>query len=247
MLLYPRKNVTRFVLLFEGRTGSSYLISSLDQHPKVRAMEEGLVILKKEGHYAQAQWTCKALSVPILSRWGAVGFKTKLRDISDPEQFARLLQELNVKIIHMQRRNRIKVTVSEINCNVLYQRTNYYNVYKEQDQLPPISIELEHFKKILKMREDLDNRLSNYVADLGLPILEIYYEDLLIDERSTLKNTYEFLGVPARHTRGKSFKNTSDDLRQALLNFNELRTAFAGTPYESMFDEILAPGTSRNQ
>lgn len=242
MFLYPKGRVTRFVLLFEGRTGSSYFIGSLDQHPKVRAKEEGLVNLKKSGHEAQAQWVRKALTVPPLSIWGAVGFKTKLRDISDHGLFSTLLQELDVKIIHMQRRNRIKVAVSEINSNVLYERTNYYNLYKEQNRLPPMTIELEHFKRVLKMREELDNSLKIFVSELHLPTLKIWYEDLLTNEYGVLKKAYEFLDVPVRHTRGKSFKNTNDDLRQALLNFDELKAAFMGTPYESMFNEILTPG-----
>ena len=113
MSLFLRRSVTPFVILFEGRTGSSYLVTSLSEHPNVRAGWEELVRLKALGHEAQAEWTRKALTAPLIGRFGAVGFKTKLRDIADPTQFSQLMRDRNVKIIHMQRRNRVKVAISE--------------------------------------------------------------------------------------------------------------------------------------
>ncbi len=239
MFLYLRSSVTPFIILFEGRTGSSYLVTSLSKHPNVRARWEELVQLKELGHEAQAQWTHQALTAPLISRISAVGFKTKLRDIADPIQFAQLLRERGARIIHMQRRNRVKVAISEINCNVLHARTGMYNVYKEDDRLPPIRIEAADFTHTLAMREQLDGDLKRFVADLHLPTLDVYYEDILLDEPGTLKNVYEFIGVSPRMTTGSSYKNTNDDLRNALLNFEELKASVSGTPYEEMFDEVL--------
>lgn len=239
MLLFLRKSVTPFVILFEGRTGSSYLVTGLSKHPNVRAGWEELPKLKAIGHEAQANWTRRALTPPLIGRFGAVGFKTKLRDIADPINFSQLLQELNVKVIHMQRRNRVKVAISEINSNVLHARTGSYNVYKEGDRLPPLRIEALEFRNVLAMRERLDGNLKHFVEHLNLPTVEVFYEDILLDEAETLRAIYEFIGVTPRITKGSSYKNTSDDLRDALLNFDELKASVAGTPYEEMFDEVL--------
>jgi hypothetical protein len=35
-------------------------------------------------------------------------------------------------------------------------------------------------------------------------------------------------------------KITSDNLREAVTNFDELRACYQGTFYENMFDEVLA-------
>ena len=78
-MLYTNRNVKKFVILFEGRTGSSYLISSLDSHPKVRAFGEVLVASKSVGHEAQAKRTKEILTTTFFSRNKAIGFKTKLR------------------------------------------------------------------------------------------------------------------------------------------------------------------------
>jgi hypothetical protein len=41
---------------------------------------------------------------------------------------------------------------------------------------------------------------------------------------------------------GATLKHTSDDLRQVVVNFEDLRRRYAGTPYAPMFDEVLAAG-----
>jgi hypothetical protein len=40
---------------------------------------------------------------------------------------------------------------------------------------------------------------------------------------------------------GKTLKHTSDDLRQVVVNLDELRARYAGTRYAPMFDEGIAP------
>ena len=234
-----RDHVCRFVILFEGRTGSTYLIESLDSHPKVRAYGEKLVGLKKDGSKAQLEWVRKVLTPPIIGRRHAIGFKTKLRDIADPTAFAELLKEMQVRIIHLLRRNRIKAIVSTINSCRLKNVTNSYNLYKEDNRLLPSPIDINDFDWELKYREKLDSKLEIYVKNLKLPAQTLYYEDLLIDEFRTLQRTYDFLGVPFKLTKGKCIKNTRDDLREAIINFDELRSHYIGTPYENMFDEVI--------
>ena len=235
---YFRNNVCRFVILFEGRTGSTYLIESLDSHPNVRALLEMLVGLRKDGAKAQLEWARKALTPRILGRYGAIGFKTKLRDIINPTEFAELLREMHVRIIYMQRRNRIKAVISMINSRRLKNATNDYNLYSQNDRLAPITMDLDKFDDMLLFREKLDSKLEAYVNHLKLPTMTLYYEDLWTDDCSALKSTYNFLGFPFKQTQGKCLKNTSDDLREVIINFDELRSRYIGTPYESMFDEI---------
>ena len=51
---------------------------------------------------------------------------------------------------------------------------------------------------------------------------------------------FDFLGVPARDLESAFHKNTKDDLREALPNFDELRARYADTPYGPMFDEVVS-------
>jgi hypothetical protein len=41
---------------------------------------------------------------------------------------------------------------------------------------------------------------------------------------------------------GASLKHTNDDLRQAVVNFEDLRRLYAGTRYAPMFDDGLTAG-----
>ena len=88
-------------------------------------------------------------------------------------------------------------------------------------------------------REVADNELQDYVDQLGLPTINIVYEELLMDKEQTLKKVFDFLNVPQRSVHEKTLKNTSDDLRDVVLNFDELRSLYIGSDYESMFEEVL--------
>ena len=47
-----------------------------------------------------------------------------------------------------------------------------------------------------------------------------------------------FLTGRSRQVQGGTLKNTGDDLRSAVLNFDDLRRRYAGTRCEAMFDEV---------
>jgi hypothetical protein len=68
------------------------------------------------------------------------------------------------------------------------------------------------------------------------------YEDLLRGRRESLRRVLDFLKVRPVNLDGATLKHTNDDLRQAVVNFEDLRRLYAGTRYAPMFDEGLAPG-----
>lgn len=244
MMLFPfyfRSQITPYVILFVERDGSTYLTSLLSEHPHIDAIYERFAVLHQKGLGAAEQlaWVERYYAFPLISRIGAVGFKTKLADVLDLEAFTRFLHERGIKIIHMQRRNRIKAVVSRINARRLWEATGKWNLYREKDRLPPLEIDLAEFAAFLREREEADQALSAYVNGLQLPALRVCYEELLTNRQRVLQETFSFLGVPFVDVKGKTKKNTSDDLRDAVANFDDLRAAYAGSPYERMFDEVL--------
>ena len=238
---YFRHQVNRFVLLFVGRTGSTYLISLLNSHPEIYAEGENLVDFKEGDEKEQLNWTREFLTPPIIGRHAALGFKTKLVDILDPAGFAQLLQEMQCNIIHLQRKNHVKAVISRVNALRLWEKTGEWNLFDEKKRLSPFTIEPDEFDALLKHREKVDQALMAYVTNLQLPTLSLYYEDMLLDQRAFLQKICSFVGVKYRALKGKTFKNTTDNLRDVILNFDELRSQYVGTPYEPMFDEILVP------
>jgi len=231
--------MTRFVLLFEGRTGSTHLISHLQSHPQIRAEYESLAELKRVGVDAQVGYLRALYAAAPTTNPAAVGLKSKLRDLADRAVFAELFRKEGARVLHMTRENRIKQVVSALNGVRLWEARRQWNIEDEGERLPPVRFDPPVFHATLERREQQERELAAYVADLGLPSLRVTYEGLLLDEPATLAAIFAFLGVDLLPTRSVYVKNTTDDLRQAILNFDELKAAFAGTPYEPMFDEVL--------
>ncbi|HZD10501.1 MAG TPA: hypothetical protein VE553_04095 [Candidatus Binatia bacterium] len=243
---YLRPQVTPFVILFIERDGSTYMIGMLESHPAIATVYERFAVMRQKGQdgAAQVNWAREFYSAPLVGSTAALGFKTKLVDVLDPSGFVALLREKRVNIIHMRRRNRVKAVVSRINARRLYEATGNWNLYKKSDRMPPMTIDPDMFATYLHEREEADDVLSAFVSDLQLPTFKVTYEELLVDREAMLTQIFAFLNVPPYPVQEKTIKHTKDDLRQVVKNFDELRAQYAGTPYHSMFDEILAPAAA---
>lgn len=237
--LYSRNQVTKYVLFLVARVGSTYLSSLLNSHPDILALSEELRDLEEKGAKAQLEWSRNFLTPPIISQYRVRGFNVKLVHIVDPDGFASLLRENGCKAILLQRRNRVKAVISRINGSRLYKRTGMWGLFDDTNRPDAFEVDLDQFDEYLKHRETVDQELEDYVRGLGIPMVSIYYEDLLKDENAFMDNVYTFLNVTPAKVEGSTLKITSDDLRDVIVNFDELRAKYVGTPYEMMFDEVI--------
>ena len=243
----PNKTPTRFVILFEGRSGSTYLIEALNSHSRIRAEKELLAAIRNRLEAGQTDVQDQLDCIERLYRPGdhdydVIGFKTKMKDIQDPEGLAGVLRDNGVRVILLRRRNRIKLVVSLLNAMRLNEATGDWNLYREADRQAKLKLEPGLFKEWLEASEKAGLELSNYARSLDLPLLELHYEDILLDNQGAFQRVCDFLGTACEPLEGRTKKNTSDDLREALENFGELKAMFEGTQYEEMFDEVLQPG-----
>lgn len=242
MSRYLRPQVTRFVVLFVERAGSTYLMTTLASHPEIHALREQFSVLRQQGvdGAGQLQWAREFWTPPLIGEHAAIGFKTKLVDVLDPAGFAALLREKQVRIIQLQRRNAVKGAISTLNARRLHEASGNWNLLQEEDRQSPFAVDLEEFDRLLAAREAWDRELEAFVAALQLPTLALCYEELLEDEGAFLRKVVTFLDVPERAMQGRTLKHTTDDLRQAITNYDELRARYAGARYAPMFDEVLA-------
>lgn len=235
-------SITRFLILFEGRSGSTYLVEALDSHPDIRAGKELLGSVKTKGRTwseAQLEFLNEYYFGSDVDQYRAVGFKTKRKDILRKQELAQWLRDNQVKIILLRRRNRVKRMVSVMNGLRLKEETGDWNLYRDKDQRGAIEIDVERFDQWLKRDEERLQLLVDYASSLELPTLSICYEELLTSADTIIERICEFLGVAYRTLEGDCLKNTSDDLSEAVVNFKELKNHFSGTLYEDMFDERL--------
>lgn len=236
-----RAHVVRFVILFPGRVGSTYLVSALDSHRDIEAKGERLDPLRAAGAQAQLHWTRRYLCGPIINRHRAVGFKTKLRDVLDTEGFELLLHELDARVVLLDRRNDVKHVVSRVTARRLRDTTGRWNRYGTEPPAAPLEIDLDDFDERLRAVVAEKGVIAEFVAGLDRPSLHVDYEDLLAAPEATFDRVLDFLDVRRQPIRGATEKHTSDDLRDVLVNFVALRARYENTVYGPMFDEILSP------
>ncbi|MBN2378098.1 MAG: hypothetical protein JXD22_16995 [Sedimentisphaerales bacterium] len=227
--------MTKFIMLMEGRVGSSHVVQLLNNHENIICDYEKLYGLDDEAQKAKIAEMFSA-NAPV------VGFKTKLRDVIDQDYLFDLIERDTVFTICLHRKNIIKSVVSTFYAQKLRQETGHYNRLKINTAVfEPIPLAYPDFEAHLRIRKAIDEQLIAFYDKLTAPKTLVFYEDLMLDEETFMRNLIDFLGLEWQPlTRSIYAKTISDDLRDIIENFDELRSHYIGTPYEAMFDEVLS-------
>jgi hypothetical protein len=242
-MLVSRVGLRRFVILFPGRSGGTFLASALQQHRSISLRTEPLTASQHLGGDGQARWIHEYLRGPRLGTRRAVGLTTKLGDILDPDATGRVLRDLETRIVLLERRNDVKHAISIIRARALKDSTGSWNRRTPDPGLGPIAVNPEDFAFRLERSRARKAATAAYAEHLGLPLLRVDYAELLTTPTATFARVFEFVGLAPTEVTGETYKVTSDDLRESVRNFDELRARYVGTPLEAMFDEVLTPGT----
>lgn len=222
----------RFAVLFPGRTGSSFLISCLAEHPEVRVEGEGLA---RQDAESQRRWLAALYDAPQPTTCRAVGFKTKLKDVWDLAAFAEFLRARGVRIIVLQRRNIVKLAVSTLNARRLHDLTGRWNRTAGTPELGPLRVAPQELADMIAGCANAQTEVTDYARATGLPTLELDYEDLLADRAAWLRRVTDYLEVAPRALAGSVEKATHDDLRVALADHDAHAAYFARTPFAECF------------
>jgi hypothetical protein len=243
MIEETTKTTYYVILMNGGRVGSTYLTTALSQHPQVWAFGEGLSPRKEKGIEAQNSWLNTFFESPEAVSYKAWGFKTKLLDILDRDYFESLLYDKNIHVILLKRRNLVKQTISWINSIRVAEATGDYNIFQDSDRPTLPHIDINDFDEKLRIVENHMLKFENYTNSLKAPILSLFYEDILVNVDLMMEKILTFLNVPNIPLEAKTKKVTSDDLRHAIVNFEELRQHLSNTKYQSLVDEVLIPSS----
>lgn len=262
-----RGEKVNFIILYQGRAGSSYLVDALNRHPDITAGSE---ILNRESLLLQSKSvvglarlhavvdrsvrrTLGKRQVKRAQRFygnpaiksSVVGFKVKVRRILDLNGMKQVIETNSVKTIMMARRNVVKLAIAYLYGIRLYEKTKHkyasmaWNLFDESDRLGPQNLSCEEFDMMLRRAISLRESLLFYARSLNVPRLDLEYGDLLRDKDGWFQSIFGFLGVERRQLDSRVLKNEPDDLRQAVANFEELKSRYKGTAFEAMFDEVV--------
>lgn len=226
---------SRFVIFAQGRTGSSLLTRTLNEHSEITCRDE---ILGRP----------RLLPIRFVNNTSrmaktiAFGYHTKIyqlterQRVSDVGKFLRGQYAQGWKIIYLWRENALRHVVSNCYANAI----GSYHQY--QSEAPPknirLSIEANRMIKGIELR--LKIRGAERRALAGLPHLKICYEADLqgpSQQAATFQRVQEYLGVSNETLVPKLRKMVHQDLADLIDNFEDISRALRGTKYEKFLSD----------
>ena len=223
---------TNFIIVFTGRAGSTHVCHSLNSHPKIMCKGE---VLQSKSALEEDSFLRKLYR---NNRFGlhAIGMKTKLRDVTNRDGLKHFINQFEVKTIFLYRKNTIKSTLSRLNGSRIFKISGKWNRENGTPQLPVFSPTIEEFNDALLDLLAREKEQKQFMSEIQQPILQKYYEELLADERGYFTDILEYLNVTPAPVSSNFVKNTGDDMRDTLLNYDEIQAYYKGSEFEAMFD-----------
>lgn len=233
-LLPHHTHYTPFIVLGQGRTGSNLLRMALQSSPQV--------VMKNEifgGNERVKGKDFDIISANLLRHYPisvkAVGCKIFYNHLTE-EEWLKFQFLPDFKIIHLTRRNQVKLFLSL----QIAQKTNQWVENK-----PGIKPPLEQRQICIDQRQLIEFiRLSHLQREQARQrfkdraVLEIYYEDLVADFDRVVTEAITFIGAKEwDRAKVNLRKQNPEPMRDLILNYDELKRAFAKTPWRAYFDE----------
>lgn len=167
-----------------------------------------------------------------------VGFKMSVGSVGDREGLRHVLGDRKPRLVFLERRNRIKHALS------LYRA---HEEDKDQFSLegaqPPSLVDMARFDRWLEHSEKIHTESAAFRAScaesLGdVNVATVAYEDFADDEgkRVTLARLAAFVGFDVRKVTPSPYRKvTDDDLRRAVVNFDDFFARYAAGPHAGDF------------
>lgn len=245
---------TRFIVAGTQRTGTTLLRTSLNSHPQVACHGEVFKLGRTpyalpDGyrHYTRATLP-RRMNALIFARASirafldemfseadraAIGFKLMLSHCKSRPDVWDVTKSFAPRVILVTRRNVLKTLVSR-------RAAASSGVYHISRSLPVKTAVTEWSVRAVPLDpstiiRDLDaiaGEPAEWRAMISsLPHVEVVYEDYVRDQPAWNARLAEFLGVPSRDLHSDLKKISSDRLREAIANFDEVAAVLAGSRY----------------
>jgi len=228
VLFFKKNPKSGFVIITQSRSGSSLLIDLLNSHPKITAYNNIFNTnfarnIKKPFIFAQGIFT--------LANTQICGFKVRLKDMKEqgiePSQFINEFHKNNWKFIHLQRKNLVRKTIS----NLMLEKTGREVILKTT-QPKKININTKKFFKFIKEQELALEKESELLKNIKHH--KISYEESLLNNKQhqkTLNELFCFLNVQPHSVKTKIKKQGKANLKEYILNYAELESILRNTKY----------------
>lgn len=236
----------RFVVLAAPRTGSNWLCTLLDSHPRVLCHHElfnpdGIHLSRRLAarrepeslELGTLEERARAPAALLDRTWRAhlghqcVGFKLNLGQ--DPRAFDQVLSDPAARKIVLRRRNRVRTFVSE----AIAQRTGDWESYREvplRPEPPRLTVAAADLRAHAERNRAYYAALERRLVAAGRPWIEVAYERL--EQSAERERILAFLGVPSAPLVAGTLRRHPQPLRELIANFEELRAELRGSDLE---------------
>lgn len=231
---FRHPHYTPFLLLSHHRSGSTWVHTALNSHPRILSVGEELRI-----YFSRQKGTeelKKFFRQPQSRLVQALGCKLFYEDAYTPEGllFWEYWRKKRYKVIHLQRRNLLRIVVSE---EIARQQQHWSST--EDSSLPGTEKAVEFLPEVLMQRmahiENLQEVFSRQLKDYP-KVLTVWYEDLVAEPEAQFERMQHFLGVAPRALFTLLIRQNPEPLQELLLNYDELQLYLKGNKWESFLE-----------
>lgn len=249
-IIPSHKAYQKFILMGMPRSGSNFLVSSLRSRKNIIAYGE--LFSEKSHKRRDIQWgtpgytaTEEALMLrdadPVAflesmvfkrmpTRVEALGFKLFYHHADKNwECVWPYLKEQDLKVLHLKRRNYLKVLLS---MSVAMRTGQFLLEKKEKLQQQAIALDYDECLHWFEMTKAWETEFDSYFNDS----LVVFYEDLVKNYTQNMQIIQEYLNIRVGETRSPLKKQARLPLDKAISNFHQLKSRFAGSEWAVFFE-----------
>lgn len=241
---------TRAIILTTQRTGSTFLVGCLRSHPEIECASEILngdpevPAATYRGKFLQAY---KVLRIVRSGAWrparhmsrffeGGTArvrcFKVMYNQLARPFARRYLVDNEDIRVIHLHRENLLKVHVSTL---LMSKRMHV----QSRTQVQPVWTHVDPGKAIASIRRARANHASYEWAFNRHARLNVAYEHLIEGQGlapDARDRICDFLGVERLPMKSAIVKMNPESLRDMVTNYDELAGAISRTEFADMLD-----------
>ena len=247
-----------FIIHFTARSGSTFVIFTLMQHPQIKARAEVFGASKLPGNLEQSDQNQIAflrrfmrpyrLETPGydgISRGFKIQIARESQQIRNVNRYVKVANQYDLAKFFLYRTNRVKQVISAFRARQVKALTKEMNsierahvfdaeTHQKVGKLPKISVTPEHLIRALEKLDDSYKGLESLKIKMGGGI-DLFYEDSITERQQFFDGIFREIGV---HTidvtrTDETKKITSENLVDVIENFDEVHTRLRGTRYEA--------------
>lgn len=250
-ILSGKYDYQKFLIICRKRTGSNFLVSLLQSHPKIRAFGE---VFSEDD---QIYWGYPSYSSPeilqirqkapikflehivfrdFLQSTKVVGFKLIYQEEqnSNYEIICEYLRNIkNLKVIHLKRRN---ILSNYVSLEMAKKTDVWIKLHNKGNHDLKLKVNykdcLEYFQKTRALEKEYELVFSKRSQQIHT----IYYEDLVANKVKAIEDIQKFLRVECLPLISYTKKQEKRPLSEIIINYNELKEKFENTPWHNFFN-----------